>query len=440
MASGDVFFGQDLAAAAAAVTAATYGGVERYFASSVHGFGHFQHADTAPSGVPDMGLLVSGIGMAPATFVMPEGALQAAGYGAAWAAPVQILAARRPARPAVTNGAGAMPPSRGVWTDQEDEILKKMVRELGDRKWAAIAQHLPGRIGKQCRERWTNHLRPDLRKENMWTEEDDRVLIEAHKVYGNRWSAIARCIPGLSENAVKNHWNATKRSLKSKRRLRKKKSEQAAPGQLSLLEEYIRNNTLATEPAAPLSVSSPPSGLGYVDPVGPNADAYGLTGSSSPGVGFYLQPANAARSSSYGGTMNLNSPLPDLNAYGGEMQEGFYHSSPFPNYNNLHYGLQEPLPALAFPLVFSAQEHLQAACLNLNLFPIADQNLGSNVEFEGQYSDTAYGCVYYDSETGQSSAGGSGDPDDVDDVVQMASREFLTPSEDEVTLDFSRFQ
>ena len=280
-----------------------------------------------------------------------------------------------------------------------------------------------------------------FQKENIWTEDDDRVLIEAHKIYGNRWSAIARCLPGRSENSVKNHWNATKRSLKSKRRLRKKKSEQAAPGQLSLLEEYIRSNTSATEPTAPLSVSSPPSGPGYVDPVGPNAAAYVLTDSSPPGMGLYLQPANAARSSSYGGTMNLNSPsLPDLNAYGGEMQERFYHSPPFPHYN-LHYGLQEPLPAPAFPLMFSAPEHLQAACMNLNLFPIADQNLASNVEFECQSSDRANGCGYYDSETGPSSAGGSGgDPDDIDDVVQMASRQFLTPSEDEVTLDFTRFE
>ncbi|KAM0859863.1 hypothetical protein ACQ4PT_046915 [Festuca glaucescens] len=435
MASGDLFFNQELAAAAAAMTGESYG---RYFASSVHGFPHFQHAGSAPAGVPDMGFLVSGIGMAPAAFVMPEGALQAAGYGAPTAVPVEIPVAGGQPMPALTH-AGAVAPCRGVWTDEEDEILKKMVMELGDRKWAAIAQHLPGRIGKQCRERWTNHLRPDL-MENIWTEDDDKVLIEAHKIYGNRWSAIARCLPGRSENSVKNHWNATKRSLKSKRRLKKKKSEQAGPGQLTLLEEYIRGNTPATQPTAPPTVSSPPSGLGYGDPAGPHSAAHGLTGSSPPGMGLYLQPANAARPSSYGGTMNLNSPsLPDLNAYGGEMQERFYHSSTFPPYNNLHYGLlQEPFPAPAFPLMFSAQEHLQAACMNLNLFPIADQNLASNVEFEGQSSEMAYGVGHYDSETEPSSAGGSSDPDD--DVVQMASREFLTPSEDEVTLNLTRFE
>ncbi|KAM0825321.1 hypothetical protein ACQ4PT_069638 [Festuca glaucescens] len=442
------------------MTGESYG---RYFASSVHGFPHFQHAGSAPAGVPDMGFLVSGIGMAPAAFVMPEGELQAAGYGAPTAVPVEIPVAGGQPMPALTH-AGAVAPCRGVWTDEEDEILKKMVMELGDRKWAAIAQHLPAESGSSavrdgpttCAPTsgihvhslsvYADHLEVltllhiiTFQKENIWTEDDDKVLIEAHKIYGNRWSAIARCLPGRSENSVKNHWNATKRSLKSKRRLKKKKSEQAGPGQLTLLEEYIRGNTPATQPTAPPTVSSPPSSLGYGDPAGSHSAAHGLTGSSPPGMGLYLQPANAARSSSYGGTMNLNSPsLPDLNAYGGEMQERFYHSSTFPPYNNLHYGLQEPFPAPALPLMFSAQEHLQAACMNLNLFPIADQNLASNVEFEGQSSEMAYGVGHYDSETGPSSAGGSSDPDD--DVVQMASREFLTPSEDEVTLNLTRFE
>jgi hypothetical protein len=197
MASGDLFFNQELAAAAA-MAGEPYG---RYFASSVHGFPHFQHPGSAPAGVPDMGFLVSGIGMPPAAFVMQEGALQAAGYGAPPAVPVEIPAAGGEQMPALTH-AGPVAPCRGVWTDEEDEyvkqlilicffgaardlaarmlwfcarlihelmcflvrrILKKMVVELGDRKWAAIAHHLPGRIGKQCRERWTNHLRPDLR-------------------------------------------------------------------------------------------------------------------------------------------------------------------------------------------------------------------------------------------------------------------------------------
>eukprot|EP00201_Polytomella_parva_P014820 CAMPEP_0175055266 /NCGR_PEP_ID=MMETSP0052_2-20121109/9984_1 /TAXON_ID=51329 ORGANISM="Polytomella parva, Strain SAG 63-3" /NCGR_SAMPLE_ID=MMETSP0052_2 /ASSEMBLY_ACC=CAM_ASM_000194 /LENGTH=554 /DNA_ID=CAMNT_0016320091 /DNA_START=1260 /DNA_END=2924 /DNA_ORIENTATION=- len=67
-----------------------------------------------------------------------------------------------------------------------------------------------GRIGKQCRERWNHHLRPDIRKE-AWTYEEERLLIHAHVFYGNRWSDIAKVLSGRTENSVKNHWNATLR-------------------------------------------------------------------------------------------------------------------------------------------------------------------------------------------------------------------------------------
>ena len=61
------------------------------------------------------------------------------------------------------------------WTNEEDMKVMELVSEYGPQKWTFIAEHLPGRIGKQCRERWHNHLNPKINK-NIWGEEEEWIL------------------------------------------------------------------------------------------------------------------------------------------------------------------------------------------------------------------------------------------------------------------------
>ena len=70
----------------------------------------------------------------------------------------------------------------------------KLVQKFGPQKWTSIAENLPGirnlnegRIGKQCRERWHNHLNPAIKKEE-WSEHEEWILFLAHKAMGNRWA------------------------------------------------------------------------------------------------------------------------------------------------------------------------------------------------------------------------------------------------------------
>jgi hypothetical protein len=98
-----------------------------------------------------------------------------------------------------------MQPKKRKWTDIEDQALTASIQKFGTSSWSLIASALPGRTGKQCRERWTNQLDPNLNRDD-WTPQEDATLCFHQKASGNCWSKIASFLPRRSANAIKNRW------------------------------------------------------------------------------------------------------------------------------------------------------------------------------------------------------------------------------------------
>ncbi|KAL0385742.1 UNVERIFIED_CONTAM: Transcription factor [Sesamum radiatum] len=91
------------------------------------------------------------------------------------------------------------------WSQEEDDILREQIRLHGTENWAIIASKFKDKTTRQCRRRWFTYLNSDF-KRGGWSPEEDMLLCEAQKIFGNRWTEIAKVVSGRTDNAVKNRF------------------------------------------------------------------------------------------------------------------------------------------------------------------------------------------------------------------------------------------
>lgn len=93
------------------------------------------------------------------------------------------------------------------FSTSEDALLSAIIQSEPFRSWKEIALNFPGKSPKECRERWFNHLAPWINK-GEWTNEEDELILQHVRLIGTKWDIIEKFLPGRTGKEIKNRYNS----------------------------------------------------------------------------------------------------------------------------------------------------------------------------------------------------------------------------------------
>ncbi|KAF8936837.1 Transcription factor myb3r-5 [Haplosporangium gracile] len=210
---------------------------------------------------------------------------------------------------------------KGPWTPEEDRQLRNLVKELGAEKWVLIASRLGSRTGKQCRERWHNHLDPSIDK-SPFTAKEDELIFKLFEQFGSKWAEMSKLMPGRPDNAIKNHFNT------SMQRKRRRLSLQDPAGmslwqlQMKLHDNSSGSTTANISPLASPTTATSPTVLSRnhrFDPYERRHSMPSLEMAAKAHAGFQAVHSHGAQENQYDGAQTTRSVLtppitPDTNS------------------------------------------------------------------------------------------------------------------------------
>ena len=126
---------------------------------------------------------------------------------------------------------------KGSWKKEEDSMLLSLFEKYGE-NWAAISKEMPHRTGKQIRDRFINSL--DTRyKRGKFSEEEDKMILKYHKIYGNKWTKIAKKMKTRTGDMIKNRfYSSLKKEVIDKKNILRKKRKRST----SKYKSYPKEN------------------------------------------------------------------------------------------------------------------------------------------------------------------------------------------------------